>query len=55
MKRIYSDSQLQECYEKGYDSIINKPNTTNCNFSLFSSPDRKDAWERGRSDAEEKK
>ena len=54
MKRIYSDSQLQECYERGYDSAISGEDMVNCNFSLFSSPDRKDAWERGRKDGKRK-
>jgi len=55
MEKKYSDTKLQECYEKGYDSIISGANTKNCNFALFTSPDRKDAWEKGRKDAEKSK
>ena len=51
MDKKYEDSGLQFCYETGVDSIKNKPNTTNCSFSLFSTPDRKNAWEHGRKDA----
>ena len=51
MKKIYSDSQLQECYEKGYDSVVNGANTINCNFELFSSPKKRKAWEEGERNA----
>ena len=51
MNKKYEDSNLQYCYDMGLDSKKNKPNTTNCNFSLFSTQDRKDAWEQGRKDA----
>lgn len=49
----YEDSTLQYCYEMGWDSSINGANTTNCNFNLFSSPDRKKAWEKGRAYGQE--
>ena len=47
-KRVYADSTFQKCYEMGFDSKINGANKENSNYSLFSSPDRKKAWERGR-------
>ncbi len=47
MKRIYDDTQLQKCYEAGYDASINGGNISNSHFSLFTSPDRTKAWERG--------
>ena len=47
MKRIYDDTQLQKCYEGGYDAAINGANTTNSDFSLFTSPNRTKAWKRG--------
>lgn len=31
----------------GYDAAISGPNTTNCHFTLFATPELKDAWERG--------
>ena len=47
MKRLYDDTQLQNCYESGYDAIMNGANANNSHFSLFTSPDRTKAWERG--------
>ena len=38
---------MQEAYEQGFDSGLNGANTTNCHFTLFSSPDKTRAWERG--------
>jgi len=46
-KRKYDDERLEEAYQMGLDSGINGANTTNCNFSLFDTPDRKGAWEQG--------
>ncbi len=47
MKRIYDDSQLQKCYEMGYDAGLKGVNNINTHFSLFTSPNRLKAWERG--------
>lgn len=40
--------ELAKCYELGYDCAVNGANTTNCHFSIFSSPDRTKAWEDGK-------
>jgi len=48
IEKEYDNKDLQECYEKGYDSIINGANTNNCNYALFTSMDKKEAWEFGR-------
>jgi hypothetical protein len=37
----------QVSYDAGYDAGRDGPNTTNCHYSLFSSPERTRAWERG--------
>lgn len=34
-------------YEAGYDAGKNGANTTNCNFSIFSKPEKTREWERG--------
>ena len=36
------------CFANGYDCEMNGANTTNCHFSLFGSPERTKAWERGK-------
>lgn len=45
------NKELQHCLDMGYDSIINGSTTTNCSFSLFSSPEKTKAWEKGREKA----
>jgi len=47
MEKIYEDSRLQEACEQGYDAGLNTANTINSRFSLFDTPDRTKAWERG--------
>ena len=47
-ERRYDDPKLQHCYDMGYFSKIDQPNLENCNFSLFSSQERKDAWQNGK-------
>lgn len=37
-------------YNAGYDCGQNGPNTVNCHFSLFSTPENTMAWERGKND-----
>lgn len=39
-------------YLAGYDSGVNGPNETNCNFRLFATPEQTKEWERGRFDAD---
>lgn len=43
-----SGDELQRAYEAGRDAAINGPNTTNCHFRFFSSPESTAAWERGK-------
>lgn len=38
----------QDVVKKGYDCGKNRPNTENCHFSLFSTPERTKAWEEGK-------
>jgi len=44
---------LKHCYEMGYDSIKSGANTKNCDWLLFATVDRKDAWELGRANAKQ--
>lgn len=53
LHKLLSDDEL-EAYEYGRDYAANGANTTNCNFSIFSTPERTKAWEMGR-DAEQGK
>lgn len=34
-------------YAKGWDSVVNGVNTTNCHFGLFNSPENTKLWEAG--------
>ena len=36
-----------EAYEHGKDAAQNGANTTNSNFRIFSSPEMRDAWQKG--------
>lgn len=42
----------EEAYRMGYDCGLNGANTTNSHFRLFSSEQKKNAWEEGKADAE---
>ena len=44
----------QRAEDAGYDAGRNMPNTTNCHFAHFATPEQTKAWERGkkRGDAE---
>lgn len=35
-------------YEAGIDCAMNGPNEDNCHFGWFSTPERRDEWERGK-------
>ena len=37
-------------YKMGKDCAKNGANTTNCHFSIFSSKENAEAWERGKND-----
>lgn len=43
-----------DAYEGGYDCGMKGANTTNCNFSFFSCPEKTKAWENGKRDGEKK-
>jgi hypothetical protein len=47
MERKYENKELQHAYEMGVDKSKNGANTTNCAFHLFSSFEKKEAWEIG--------
>jgi ribosome modulation factor len=47
MRSQDNPADLHSAYQYGYDAGVNGPNTTNCHFSLFHSPDMTKAWERG--------
>lgn len=38
-------------YEAGYDAKENGPSIRNCHFGFFSTPERKQEWERGQREA----
>ena len=45
----------EHAYKIGRDCAKNGANTTNCHFSIFSSRDNADEWERGLRETEEAK
>ena len=40
--------ELEYAYQMGQDCARNGANLTNCNFDIFSTPEKTKAWERGR-------
>ena len=48
MERKFEDERIEEAYQMGIDCAVNGANTKNCNFKLFDTPDRKNAWELGK-------
>jgi len=46
-KLIPPERSKDYAYKIGFDSSINGANTTNCHFSIFSSPKNTKAWEEG--------
>lgn len=44
----------QQAYEAGKDCAVNGPNTSNCHFRYFSSPEKTKAWEKGSKDGKER-
>ena len=47
----YQEQELQDCYDKGIDSIENGANQNNCSFAIFNTKEKMKAWEHGRDDA----
>ena len=47
MKLIPPKRSEDYAYKMGIDSHINGANTTNCHFSIFSSPENTKSWEEG--------
>lgn len=50
--RGFSTGFERDAYSAGFDCAINGANTTNCNYSHFSSPLHTAAWESGKRDGE---
>lgn len=44
---LYQDHDLQECYDLGFDAGENGANDRNCDFRIFSNPEKTKAWEHG--------
>jgi ribosome modulation factor len=46
----FSTGEMTEerAHSFGYDAGRNKPNETNCHFSIFATPELTRAWERGK-------
>ena len=42
-------------YKLGFDCGLNGPNTDNCHFSIFSSPENPKKWEQGKRAGESKR
>lgn len=40
-------AELQDCYDRGYSAGYFGANTQNCHFSLFNTPEKTKAWQRG--------
>lgn len=52
-KFIVPGTSERKAEEMGYDAAINKPNTTNCHFSLFATKELMEAWSRGKKRGEQ--
>lgn len=52
LKRLSKKVAPKSAYQHGYDCGIHGPNSINCNFGIFSSPENTKEWERGKADAE---
>ena len=48
MNHITQEQLLDAAYKAGYDSAVNGPNQTNCNFRFFATPQLTASWETGR-------
>lgn len=55
VKRLASipSASERQCFEAGYDSVVNGANEQNCAFWLFSSRENTSAWEAGQKAARE--
>lgn len=49
---IQNNMKNTKSYQMGYDAGMNGSNTTNSNFSIFSTPEKTKEWERGKKQAE---
>jgi hypothetical protein len=47
------NKELKATYDAGYDCEKNGANTINCHYSIFSSKEKMEAWEKGKRDAKE--
>jgi len=51
VKRLIPPTRSKEyAYKMGKDCAKNGPNIENCHFSIFSSRENTEAWERGKND-----
>lgn len=41
------EKQFKDAYEAGFDAGLNGPNTENCNFAFFNTPENTRQWEMG--------
>ena len=44
--------EIKYAYDMGKDCALKGANTTNCHFSIFSTPEKTKAWEQGKKDGE---
>lgn len=51
-KQMEYTGELKKVYDQGFDCGQNGANQTNCNFGLYSTPEKTKAWENGKKDAE---
>ena len=47
-------NELKHAYEMGKDKAKNGANETNCNFAIFSTPEKTKAWEKGAKEYKDK-
>ncbi len=46
------DCEIGDAYSAGLDCAISGANKKNCHFTIFSSPQKTAAWEKGKKDGE---
>ncbi len=52
MKAIKQPAEFRDAYSAGYDCGMYGPNTRNCHFGWFRTPEMTKDWERGKKDGE---
>jgi hypothetical protein len=51
--RVPPERTTDEAHKAGIDCAINGPNTANCHFAFFTSPEKTTSWEQGREEGED--